>query len=74
MQKLCHANIVSYLAQENLNDEVHIFMEYMPCSLFNVIQDIKAQHRPPFTIGHIYHVISQVALGTLLFSPLNLVS
>lgn len=61
LQKLQHRNIVAFLGKEILDKELHIFMELVPYSLFEIIQQAKKGLRPPFTPDEIITCITHMA-------------
>jgi len=42
LQKLEHPNIVSYLGHEKHCNQVYLFMEYIPCSLYRMIKEVSS--------------------------------
>ena len=67
MQRLKHPNIVSYLGKEESigqkGKEISVFMEWMPTSLFEMIQRMKRQEIPHFVDWQILRIGCQIAAG-----------
>lgn len=65
LQKLQHRHIVAFLGKEVKEKELHIFMELVPHSLFELIQQIKKGERAPFDPEEIICCISHMAKGLM---------